>query len=205
MVAITTVQPADLPMNQALVVAVGRTLPAIFASWRTTVWVTLAFYLLVGMVVVFGLRVMQQNLRSQEQSLLDKDQALSNLWHAVLIATGQGVWDANCRPSRCIFPRPGKPNWATKDAQIGNTLAEWTMRIHPDDVGRTKAAWAECENGRDDYRLRVPPALPRRQLPLGAGQGAGAVARCAGAHCAHRRHEHRCLRRAAPAPSALSI
>ncbi len=102
MVAITTVQPAGLPMNHVLVVAVGRTLPAIFASWRTTVWVTLAFYLLVGMVVVFGLRVMQQNLRSQEQSLLDKDQALSNLWHAVLIATGQGVWDANLQTEQVV-------------------------------------------------------------------------------------------------------
>lgn len=151
MVAITTVQPADLPMNQALVVAVGRTLPAIFASWRTTVWVTLAFYLLVGMVVVFGLRVMQQNLRSQEQSLLDKDQALSNLWHAVLIATGQGVWDANLQTEQVYFSSAWKAQLGYEDAQIGNTFAEWTMRIHPDDVGRTKAAWAECENGRDDY------------------------------------------------------
>ncbi len=138
-------------MNQALVVAVGRTLPAIFASWRTDGVGDPGVYLLVGMVVVFGLRVMQQNLRSQEQSLLDKDQALSNLWHAVLIATGQGVWDANLQTEQVYFSSAWKAQLGYEDAQIGNTFAEWTMRIHPDDVGRTKAAWAECENGRDDY------------------------------------------------------
>lgn len=151
LVAITLVQPEGLTMSHPLVVAVGRMVPAIFASWRTTVWVAVAFYVLVGVVVVFGLRFMQQNLRRQEQFLHDKDQALSSLWHAVLVATGQGVWDANLQTGQVYFSSAWKAQLGYEDEEISNTLAEWTMRVHPDDLARTQAAWAECANGQDDY------------------------------------------------------
>ncbi|WP_258292509.1 hypothetical protein, partial [Escherichia marmotae] len=78
LVAIATVQPSALAMDQPLIAAVGRTVPAVFAPWRTMVGGAIVFYLLVGMVVAAGLHLMQQHLRRQEQSLQDKGQALNN-------------------------------------------------------------------------------------------------------------------------------
>ena len=151
LVAIATVQPAALAMDEPLVAAVGRMVPAVFAPWRTTVWVAIVFYLLVGMVVVSGLRLMQQHLRRQEQSLLDKDQALNNLWHAVLVATGQGVWDCNFATRQMYFSSAWKALLGYADEDVGNTFSEWTMRVHPDDLPRTEAAWQACQQGQDEY------------------------------------------------------
>ncbi|MBV2163422.1 MAG: diguanylate cyclase [Comamonas sp.] len=171
LVAIATVQPSALAMDQPLIAAVGRTVPAVFAPWRTMVGVAIVFYLLVGMVVASGLHLMQQHLRRQEQSLQDKGQALNNLWHAVLVATDQGVWDCNFATGQMYLSSAWKALLGYADEDIGTSVDEWMMRLHPDDGPRAQAAWEACQNGQDEYdcvyRLRCKDGSYRWSLCKG--------------------------------------
>ncbi|VUZ27955.1 Uncharacterised protein [uncultured Comamonas sp.] len=171
LVAIHTVRPTALGMDVPLVVAVGRMVPAVFAPWWTLFWAGIAFYLLVGMVVASGLHLMQQRLRRQEQSLQDKGQALNNLWHAVLVATGQGVWDCNFATGQVYLSSAWKALLGYADEDIGTSVDEWMMRLHPDDGPRARAAWEACQNGQDEYecvyRLRCKDGSYRWSLCKG--------------------------------------
>lgn len=171
LVALQTVQPAALGMDAPLIVAIGRTVSAVFAPWWTLLWVVVAFYFLAGMVVVLGLYLMQQRLRRQEQSLQDKDRALSDLWHAVLVATGQGVWDYNVATGQVYISLAWKMLLGYADEDVGGSIKEWITRLHPDDTPRTRAAWQACQDGQDEYecvyRLRCKDGSYRWSLGKG--------------------------------------
>lgn len=160
LVALQEVRPSALDMDYPLVVAVGRSLPAVFATWYTMLWAALAFYVLVGMGVALGLRLMQQHLRRQEQSLQDKNQALDNLWHAVLVATGQGVWDCNPRTGVAYYSMAWKALLGYDDADIGSNVQEWLQRVHPEDAPYVHKVWHNCLEGQSTefdcvHRLRT--------------------------------------------------
>lgn len=147
LVAVHAVQPAGLDLDHHLVVAVGRSVRAVFSSWRVLLWSALAFYVLVGLGVAHGLHLMQQHLRRQEQSLQDKNQALDNLWHAVLVATGQGVWDCNPRTGVAYYSMAWKALLGYDDADIGSSIQEWAQRVHPEDWPRVQEEWQRCLDG----------------------------------------------------------
>jgi diguanylate cyclase (GGDEF)-like protein/PAS domain S-box-containing protein len=160
MVALQRVQLSQLGLQLPLVVAVGRSLPAVFAAWHAVALGALALYVVVGIGVALGLRLMQQHLRRQEKSLQAKDQALDDLWHAVLVATGQGVWDCNPRTGHVYFSTAWKALLGYEDADIGTNVQEWVQRVHPDDWPQVEAAWQACLQGHTDdfectHRLRA--------------------------------------------------
>jgi PAS domain S-box-containing protein len=55
-------------------------------------------------------------------------------WQFALEGAGNGVWDWNARTNEVFFSRKWKEMLGYKEDEIGNTLDEWSNRIHPDDV-----------------------------------------------------------------------
>ncbi len=95
-------------------------------------WVTLAFYLLVGMVVVFGLRVMQQNLRGQRAVPARQRPGAEQFVARRADRHWPGRVGCQFADRQVYFSSAWKAQLGYEDAQIGNTFAEWTMRIHPE-------------------------------------------------------------------------
>jgi PAS domain S-box-containing protein len=54
-------------------------------------------------------------------------------WQFALEGAGDGVWDWNAQTNQVYFSRQWKAMLGFAEHEIGDTLAEWDMRIHPDD------------------------------------------------------------------------
>jgi PAS domain S-box-containing protein len=54
-------------------------------------------------------------------------------WHFALEGAGDGVWDWNAQTNQVYYSRQWKAMLGFEQHEIGDTLAEWDTRIHPDD------------------------------------------------------------------------
>jgi len=54
-------------------------------------------------------------------------------WHFALEGAGDGVWDWNAQTDQVYFSRQWKVMLGFAEHEIGNTLAEWDTRVHPED------------------------------------------------------------------------
>ncbi len=175
MLAQRLVQPPVLKMDKPLQVTLQRSSVAVLAPWRAKAWAVLLSYLLAGGLLSVGMFNMQQHARrvqQQERDLQDKDQALDDLWHAVLVATGQGVWDCDVAAQQVYFSTAWKSLLGYADEDVGHTVRDWTVRIHPDDWPQVNQAWTDCLAGRSDelecvYRLRCKDGSYRWSLGKG--------------------------------------
>ncbi|MFB2917324.1 PAS domain-containing protein [Aerosakkonema funiforme] len=68
--------------------------------------------------------------RKQAQARLRESEAR---WQFALEGSGDGVWDWNIQTDRVFFSEQWKAMLGYSDAEVGNTLAEWHSRVHPDD------------------------------------------------------------------------
>jgi PAS domain S-box-containing protein len=168
MAALRTLKPANVPMDKALLLAVSRDLPSIFAMWRTTAYKqALLFLLLVlgsGAGLFFHLRRQQADAdRIEEQeaerkrlelSLVNKEEHLRTL----VATTPVGVFETD-QNGKCIFVNE---RWAditglSREAAIGDG---WTKALHPEDRDKVYAEWtASAVEGRRfnlEYRFLRP-------------------------------------------------
>jgi PAS domain S-box-containing protein len=60
-------------------------------------------------------------------------------WQFALEGAGDGVWDWDAQTDRVFYSRQWKAMLGYAEAEIGDTLAEWTTRVHPDDLAATLA------------------------------------------------------------------
>jgi diguanylate cyclase (GGDEF)-like protein/PAS domain S-box-containing protein len=87
-----------------------------------------------GIRVVSTVRDISERKRSI-QALRDSEQR----WQFALEGSGDGVWDWNLVTNEVLFSRQWKQMLGYAEHEIGNTLAEWDKRVHPDDKARTYA------------------------------------------------------------------
>jgi len=85
-------------------------------------------YFLTVMVDITGLRHTQELLRSSEDR-----------WRFALEGAGDGVWDWNAATNEVFFSQQWKGMLGYAADEIGNTLAEWDQRVHPDDRNQVYA------------------------------------------------------------------
>ncbi len=151
MVALRTVQPDSLQMDQPLVVAVTRDLPAVFAAWRGDAYVQAALLGTVMLISIFGLAFYQRrqhiylNERERiEKQLRDTSEELERFFTLSLdllcIADMQGH-----------FLRLNR-SW---ESTLGYSLAElegcaYLDYVHPDDVAATLAVMTDLEANNSD-------------------------------------------------------
>jgi PAS domain S-box-containing protein len=140
MLALHTIQPISLNMDKPLVVAIGRDLEAMYADWQSNTNDMLLLYSLLAFTACAGLWLLQNRqqrawlIHVASQTELDKQAtALEERWQAVINATNQGVWDWNAQTNQVFFSSVWKAMLGYADDEIGSSLDEWTLRLHPDD------------------------------------------------------------------------
>lgn len=150
-VALRTVQPDELRMDQPLIVAVGRDVQAIFAMWRTHLWRTVLGWLLVGAAAAAALAWQQRKsrqLQQRQQALETREEEDQARWDAVLSAAELGLWghDVVSGATTC------SPGWY---AMLGHTKesfasahSSWQELVHPDDRQMLQSQWQPFAQGR---------------------------------------------------------
>ncbi|NJB69319.1 diguanylate cyclase (GGDEF)-like protein/PAS domain S-box-containing protein [Desulfobaculum xiamenense] len=110
--------------------------------------------------------------------------------YALAVAgANDGIWDWDVDTDTVYFSPRWKAIIGYEDHEIGNDVAEWHRRIHPDDKGRVLAANERVIHGEPncfevEYRLRHKDGSYRWVLGRGTGarDASGRIRRLAGAH-----------------------
>jgi diguanylate cyclase (GGDEF)-like protein/PAS domain S-box-containing protein len=94
--------------------------------------------------------------RKQAEEALRESEAL---WSFALEGGGDCVWDLNLQTNKVSLSKGGKGMFGFADDEIGNDIAEWSARTHPDDISRLLGEIREFfHNKRDrfiaEYRVR---------------------------------------------------
>ena len=61
-------------------------------------------------------------------------------WRFALEGAGDGVWDWNAQTHRVFYSRRWKTMFGYADGETGDSLEEWSQRVHPDDLPRCREA-----------------------------------------------------------------
>lgn len=106
--------------------------------------------------------------RKTESALRESEER----WHFALEGSGDGVWDWNAVTDKVYFSPRWKRMLGYEDHEIGDTLAEWDSRIHPDDRERTFAELDRHFRGEtpvyfSEHRLRCKDGTYRWILDRG--------------------------------------
>ena len=56
-------------------------------------------------------------------------------WQLALRGANDGIWDWNVKTNEVFFSRRWKEMLGYSEEEVGNTLDEWSQRVHPDDLG----------------------------------------------------------------------
>ncbi len=129
-----------------------------------------------------------QNITERKENELALIESESR-WQLALKGANDGIWDWNLKTNEVFFSRHWKEMLGYSEAEIGNTIAEWSSRVHPDDLGWVK------EVIQDHFAQKTPLYISEHRLRckdgsykwiLARGQAlwdeAGNVLRIAGSH-----------------------
>ena len=113
LMALHTIQPAGLGLDKPLVVAIGRDLRAMYASWRNQAWLFGAVFLLIAAITLSGLHLTQRRRRLAAERTAAADAALAEserfLRSLIDIIPGMvGYWTADLR---CTFANTAYRDW----------------------------------------------------------------------------------------------
>ena len=81
---------------------------------------------------VIGISVDVTARRQAEEALRESEA----LWSFALEGGGDCVWDWNLQTNEVLLSKGGKRMFGFADDEIGNSMAEWNARVHPDDIVR---------------------------------------------------------------------
>jgi PAS domain S-box-containing protein len=62
-------------------------------------------------------------------------------------AANVGLWDWDVRTGRVVYSAEWKAQLGYAEAEVGDALAEWEGRVHPDDLGPMRGALRRCLDG----------------------------------------------------------
>lgn len=68
--------------------------------------------------------------REAEKALKESEQR----WQFALEGAGEGVWDWDAKTNKVFFSRQWKRLLGYEEDEIGDSLEEWSTRVHPDDI-----------------------------------------------------------------------
>ena len=109
----------------------------------------LLFWLLLS---ITGTRQRAEALAKQlSADILDKDQLLRDSeyrWKFALEGSDLGVWDWNVNDGTVFFSKRWKEMLGYGEPEIGNSLDEWSDRLHPEDLDSVMAAVKDYLEGR---------------------------------------------------------
>ncbi len=85
--------------------------------------------------LAWGFNHMLDGLVTSQKALVESERR----WVLALEGAGLGVWDWNAQTNKVFFSRHWKAMLGYSEREVGNTLKEWSDRIHPDDLARCQA------------------------------------------------------------------
>jgi PAS domain S-box-containing protein len=155
-----TIRPASLPLDHALVVAVGRDVDAMFAPWREQTVISAALFLLFAAALSLGLVVAQRRALDAERLRAAQEAGRRESAERLELALrggDLGLWDLDLRSGVATLNERwnamlGRPHHPTEQGV-------WRTLVHPDDWQRVDAAQQDHLHGRSErydavYRLR---------------------------------------------------
>ncbi|MTD33578.1 PAS domain-containing protein [Paludibacterium sp. dN 18-1] len=96
-----------------------------------------------------------QDIRQREQLLKESEAR----WNFALEGSGLGVWDWDIETGTVFYSRRWKEMLGYTEQEIGNGLAEWEQRVHPDDLPQVRKQVQACLDNQiphyvSEHRLR---------------------------------------------------
>jgi diguanylate cyclase (GGDEF)-like protein/PAS domain S-box-containing protein len=109
------------------------------------------------MSVAFGWLSLRSFKRRQEVGQILRDN--EERWTMALEGGGFAIWDLDLQGGKVQLSRLGKEMFGFSDKEIGNEIAEWAQRCHPDDVAHVVERAKEHFRGRTttlvvEFRVR---------------------------------------------------
>ena len=124
--------------------------------------------------------------RKQSEIALKESEAR---WQLALRGANDGIWDWNVQTNEVFFSRRWKEMLGFAEHEIGNTLEEWSRRVHPDDLDWVTETIQEHFAGKTPFYISEHRVLCKDgsyKWILDRGQAlwdeAGNVVRMAGSH-----------------------
>lgn len=150
-VALRTVRPPGLEMDQPLIAAVGRGEASIYAAWTGHLWRTVTGWLLAGLAAAAGLAWLQRKdrqLQAQQRAMQAHQQEEKARWDAVLNASEVGLWDHDVVSGATTH----SPGWYAmlgySQASFASAHHSWQELLHADDREAFAAQWQAFVEGR---------------------------------------------------------
>jgi diguanylate cyclase (GGDEF)-like protein/PAS domain S-box-containing protein len=142
LVALREVAPAALQMDRPLVVAVSRSLPAVFGPWRHHAFELGGFFAVLLLATTLGLRSSQW--RRQEFDRLaaaasDERRVGAERLELALRGAQLGLWDWHVPDDRFLHNELTRLQLGYEPDEIGLDGTAWRSLFHPDDAARVLA------------------------------------------------------------------
>jgi PAS domain S-box-containing protein len=108
-------------------------------------------------------KAIHQPLTAAFNGMQQMEAALQNgdvKWQLAMEWTGDGVWDWNLENNRVFYSPQWKAMLGYTIAEIGDTMDEWSNRVHPDDITRCYSALQQHFDGKTttyeaEYRVAM--------------------------------------------------
>jgi PAS domain S-box-containing protein len=134
---------------------------------------------------IVGNRIDITELKTTTEALAASEQR----WHLAVSGATDGIWDWNLQSGSVYFSERWKSMLGYSDDEIGNSVEEWSARVHPDDLEQTQAEVQRHLRGETDFyewehRLRCKDGNYKWVLDRGRAQfdDNGKPVRMAGSH-----------------------
>ncbi|GAB3537822.1 diguanylate cyclase [Noviherbaspirillum agri] len=133
----------------SLVIVIGHAIDVIlkpyYAQRRLLIVVGSGVSLLLLLIGYLNVRAIGQRRKVAAKLMANEER-----WRLALEAAGDGVWDWDVAAGTVVFSRGWKAMLGYAPEEIGNSLDEWKMRVHPDDMEHVMHDVTEHFEGRSD-------------------------------------------------------
>jgi len=160
MIALRTVRPDQVPVDQPLVVAISRDLPALYATWHRDVTVRSGLFVLLVLIVSPGLFLYQRRQRIFDRLMtisLARQRESTERLKLATEAAGVGVWEYDLASRRLTWDKTMLAIYGYDSATVTPTYELWENCLLPEDKAASEAALqvAIRERGRYDENFHI--------------------------------------------------
>lgn len=138
MMALYTIKPDSVPMDKPLVVAVGRDLGAITASWRKEAETEGGIFAVVALTAVLGLAAFQRNHRTHLRLAAIADASRRESAERLKLATeaaGVGIWEYDLTTGRVVWDESMFTLYGLDVSTFSPSYEGWHDTVLPEDFG----------------------------------------------------------------------
>jgi PAS domain S-box-containing protein len=162
MMAQRTVRPEGLALDKPLVVAVSRSLDAIFTPWRrqTIGYATLyALFVAATSMALIAIHRRQRAVEEISADRLELERKSAERLELALRGADLGLWDLDIPTNTSIVSERWNSMLGLPHVAVDPGSVRWSSRVHPDDFERVRLATkahldGHTERFEDTYRMR---------------------------------------------------